>query len=66
MHEAGALWEQGMGRPVNNTRALEWYRKAGGAGVRDAAARLASAYANGELGLRQNPQEAGRWSALAR
>ena len=66
MHEAGALWEQGLGRPVNNPRALAWYRKAGDAGVKDAAARLASAYANGELGLRQNPQEAARWSALAR
>jgi uncharacterized protein len=66
MHEAGALWEQGLGRPVNNSRALAWYRKAGDASVRDAAARLASAYANGELGLRQNSQEAARWSALAR
>ena len=66
MHEAGALWEQGLGRSVNNPRALAWYRKAGDAGVKDAAARLASAYANGELGLRHNPQEAARWSALAR
>ena len=66
MHEAGALWEQGLGRPANPARALDWYRKAGSAGVKDAAARLASAYTNGELGLRQNTQEAGRWSALAR
>jgi uncharacterized protein len=66
MHEAGALWEQGLGRPANNARALDWYRRAGSAGVKDAAARLASAYANGELGLRANSQEAGRWSALAR
>lgn len=66
MHEAGALLEQGVGRPVSLPRALAWYRKAADAGVKDAAQRLASAYKNGELGVRPNPPEAARWAALAR
>ena len=64
--EAGAIFELGLGRNADSTRALAYYRKAADAGVKEAAARLASAYANGELGLPQDTGEAARWSARAR
>ncbi len=65
-HEAGAIYELGLGLPANNARAVAWYRKAAIAGVREAASRLASAYTNGELGLKPSAQDASVWTALAK
>ena len=64
--EAGAIFELGLGRQADHARAVAYYRKAGDAGVKEAAVRLASAYANGELGLPQDTDEAARWTARAR
>lgn len=64
--EAAAIFELGLGRAADGARAAGYYRKAGEAGVKEAAARLANAYANGELGLPQNTGEAGLWAARAK
>lgn len=66
MQEAGAIFELGLGRNADSTRAVSYYKRAGDAGVKEAAARLASAYANGELGLPQDTNEAARWSLRAK
>ena len=66
LQEAGAIYELGLGRGIDPARALAFYRMAGDAGVKEAAARLATAYANGELGLRQDTGEAARWAARAK
>lgn len=66
LQEAGSIFELGLGRNADPARAVAYYRKAGEAGVREAAARLATAYANGELGLRQDTLEAARWAARAK
>ena len=64
--EAGAIFELGLGRSADSARAVAYYRRAGEAGVKEAAARLASAYANGELGLRQDTDQAALWTVRAR
>ena len=64
--EAAAIFELGLGRPPDSARATSYYRKAGEAGIKEAAARLANAYANGELGLPQNTGEAALWAARAK
>ena len=64
--EAAAIFELGLGRAADDARAASYYRKAGEAGVKEAAARLANAYANGELGLPQNTGEAALWAARAK
>ena len=66
MQEAGAIFELGLGRNADGARAVSYYRRAGEAGVKEAATRLASAYANGELGLPQDTNESARWTARAR
>ena len=65
MHEAGVILEIGLGRVSDFERALALFRKAGERGVRESALRLAKAYAEGDLGVKANPEEARRWSALA-
>ena len=64
--EAAAIYELGLGLAADSARAASYYRKAGEAGVKEAAARLVNAYANGELGLLQNPGEAALWAARAK
>jgi len=64
--EAATIFELGMGRRADAARAVALYRKAGEAGVKEAALRLAQAYARGELGLRPNPGEAQRWAERAK
>jgi TPR repeat protein len=64
--EGAGLFETGIGRPVDNARALVLYRRAVDAGVKDAAQRLATAYTNGELGLAKDAAEAQRWAERAK
>ena len=64
--EAGAIYELGLGLAGDDARAASYYRKAAEAGSKEAATRLANAYANGELGLLPNPSEAALWTARAK
>lgn len=56
-HEAGPLL------PNDAALALGWYQRAANAGHRLAIARLAEAYASGELGLARDPLQAAQYRA---
>jgi len=66
MLEAGRIYEMGLGLVSDNARAVSLYRRAGAAGVPEAAERLANIYAKGELGVAADPAEAQRWAAMVR
>ena len=65
MFDLGDAYEFGQGVEKAPARAVDWYRRAGEAGHGGAAARLADAYLNGELGLAADPAQAELWAKRA-
>ncbi len=66
MFDLGDAYEYGQGVSRSPERAAAWYRRAAEAGHGGAAARLADAYLNGELGLAADPAAAELWAKRAK
>ena len=66
MFDLGDAYEYGQGVSKSPERAAGWYRRAADAGHGGAAARLADAYLNGELGLAADPSAAELWARRAK
>lgn len=65
-YQAGQIYEHGCAQyPHRADRAVTWYARAGEAGHRLAAERLARAYRDGELELPEDPERTAHWTALA-
>ncbi|KAA0012215.1 sel1 repeat family protein [Billgrantia pellis] len=65
-YQAGLIHEHGCAQyPRRDERAVTWYARAGEAGHPLAAARMAKAYRDGELGLPVDVAQARHWQALA-
>ncbi|MDR5868526.1 tetratricopeptide repeat protein [Halomonas koreensis] len=65
-YQAGQIYEHGCAQyPSRDDRAVTWYARAGEAGHPLAAARLARAYRDGDLGLPEDPERTEHWQALA-
>jgi len=58
------MYNQGLGVPVDNVLAAQWYRKAAEQGLAEAQAQLGVVYSQG-LGVARNYPEAFKWSAKA-
>ncbi len=66
MFDLGDAYEYGQGVARSPERAAAWYRRAAEAGHGGAAARLADAYLNGDLGLAADPEVAELWAKRAK
>lgn len=66
MFDLGDAYEFGQGVSKSPERASAWYLRAAQAGHGGAAARLADAYLNGELGLAADPAAAELWAKRAK
>lgn len=66
MFDLADAYEYGLGVVADSSRAGTWYLKAGDAGHGGAAARLADAYLNGDLGLNADPALAEAWARRAK
>lgn len=65
-YQAGLIHEHGCALyPRRDDHAITWYARAGEAGHPLAAARLAKAYREGELGLEVDAERAAHWQRLA-
>ena len=62
--ELGGMYDSGRGIPVNDSKAVKWYRRAAEQGIAGAQISLAYMYSNGE-GVPQNSIEAYIWQSLA-
>ena len=65
LYEVAVLYENGLGRPSDDRRALTYYQRAANVGIREAAERLAKIYADGELGEARNLDESEKWLKAA-
>ncbi|MCG7601731.1 sel1 repeat family protein [Halomonas sp. McH1-25] len=65
-YQAALIYEHGCAQyPQRTDNAVTWYARAGEAGHRLAARRLAQAYWQGELDLMVDTQRAAHWQAIA-
>ena len=62
----GTSYEFGTGITKDNEKALYWYKEAARNGNINAMKELGSIYAEGDLGVQKDIQEAKRWNDMAR
>jgi TPR repeat protein len=57
------MYHSGLGVPVDETKAVEWYRRSANNGYTKAQEFLAAAYREGWFGLPQDAQKAAYWDS---